>query len=94
MVAHEPVSTAPAPISTPMPPAKPRLLQQLRDVLRLKHYSIRTEQAYLDWIHHYILFHGKRHPKDMGADEAVAFRPTWPYSATWPPPPRTKRSRP
>jgi Phage integrase, N-terminal SAM-like domain len=34
--------------------------------LRVKHYSIRTEQAYLDWIRRYILFHRKRHPNDMG----------------------------
>ncbi len=41
---------------------KPRLLEQVCERLRLKHYSIRTEQAYLDWIKRYILFHGKRHP--------------------------------
>jgi len=55
----------------PQPPKK--LLDQVRDVLRLKHYSIRTEQAYTDWIRRYILFHGKRHPKDMGAPEIEAF---------------------
>lgn len=51
----------------------PKLLDQVRDVIRLKHYSIRTEQAYLGWIKRYILFHGKRHPKDMGADEVTRF---------------------
>ena len=40
----------------------PRLLDQVRDRLRVKHYSIRTEQAYLGWIKRFILFHGKRHP--------------------------------
>ena len=43
-----------------------RLLDQVRHVIRKKHYSIRTEQAYTDWIKRFILFHGKRHPKDMG----------------------------
>ncbi len=51
----------------------PKLLDQLRDRLRLKHYSIRTEQAYIQWVRQYILFHGKRHPADMGKDEAEAF---------------------
>jgi integron integrase len=50
-----------------------KLLDQVRDVLRVKHYSIRTEQAYVDWITRYILFHAKRHPKDMGAPEIEAF---------------------
>lgn len=46
-----------------------RLLDQVRHVIRKKHYSIRTEQAYTDWIKRFILFHGKRHPKDMGESE-------------------------
>ncbi|MGZ8219937.1 integron integrase [Methylomagnum sp.] len=65
-----PVSTPAAPISTPTPP---KLLDQVRAKLRLKHYSLRTERAYTDWIKRYILFHGKRHPKDMGAPEIQAF---------------------
>ena len=52
---------------------KPRLLEQVRERLRLKHYSIRTEQAYLDWIKRYTLFHGKRHPAAMGKLEAEGF---------------------
>ena len=53
---------------------KPRkLLDQVRDVLRLKHYAIRTEEAYTDWIRRFILFHNKRHPRDMGAEEITAF---------------------
>jgi integrase len=48
--------------------AQPRkLLDQLRDVLRAKHYSFRTERAYVHWAGRYILFHGKRHPREMGA---------------------------
>ncbi len=54
-------------------PDSPRLLDQVRDKLRVKHYSIRTEQTYADWIKRYILFHGKRHPKEMGAQEVEAF---------------------
>ena len=45
----------------------PKLLDQVRDKLRVKHYSIRTEQAYLDWIKRYIFFHDKQHPKNLGA---------------------------
>jgi integron integrase len=53
------------------PPKK--LLDQVRDALRLKHYSYRTEQSYVDWIKRFVLFHKKRHPKDMGAAEVQAF---------------------
>ena len=51
----------------------PSLLDQVREKLRLKHYSLRTEQAYVDWIKRYILFHDKRHPLEMGAKEVEAF---------------------
>lgn len=51
----------------------PKLLDQVRDRLRVKHYSIRTEQAYVDWIKRYIRFHDKRHPKDLGARDLEAF---------------------
>ena len=50
-----------------------RLLDQVRNRIRLKHYSIRTEQAYVDWIRRYIHFHGKRHPAAMGASEIETF---------------------
>ncbi len=50
-----------------------RLLDQLRDRIRFKHYSIRTEQVYGDWVRRFILFHGKRHPREMGAREVEAF---------------------
>ena len=50
-----------------------KLLDQVRDVLRLKHYSYRTEQSYVDWIKRFILFHHKRHPQDLGRAEIEAF---------------------
>jgi integron integrase len=56
--------------STPRPK---KLLDQVRDVIRLKHYSYRTEQTYVQWIYRYILFHDKRHPKEMGVPEIEAF---------------------
>jgi integron integrase len=51
----------------------PRLLGSVRDCIRLKHYSLRTEQVYVDWIRRFIVFHGKRHPKEMAAAEVEAF---------------------
>jgi Phage integrase, N-terminal SAM-like domain len=53
------------------PPKK--LLEQVRDIIRLKHYSYRTEETYVQWIVRYILFHNKRHPKDMGVPEIEEF---------------------
>ncbi len=50
-----------------------KLLGDMRDLIRCKHYSIRTEQAYLGWAKRYILFHGKRHPKEMGEAQIVTF---------------------
>jgi integrase len=50
-----------------------KLLEHFRDIIRKKHYSIRTEQAYVDWMKRYIFFHDKRHPKDMGVTEISAF---------------------
>lgn len=52
---------------------KPRVLDQVRETIRIKHYSIRTEQIYVQWIRRYILFHNKRHPKNMGEKEINAF---------------------
>ncbi len=56
-----------------------KLLDQVRDVLSLKHYAYSTEQSYVDWIRRHILFHQKRRPKDMGRAEgksatALSFR--------------------
>jgi len=66
----------PQPISPPQgasPPQGKKLLDQVSDAIRVKHYSSRTEKTYKDWIKRYILFHNKRHPKDMGAEEIQAF---------------------
>jgi len=51
----------------------PRLLDEVRRKLRVKHYSLRTEQAYVGWIRRFILANGKRHPRELGADEVEAF---------------------
>ncbi len=53
------------------PPAK--LLDRVRYLIRVKGYSIRTEQSYTDWVRRFILFHNKRHPQDMGKDEIEAY---------------------
>jgi integrase len=54
-----------------MPP--PKLLDQVRERIRVKHYSLRAEDAYLHWIRRFIIFHGKRHPRQMGGPEVEAF---------------------
>jgi hypothetical protein len=54
----------------------PKLLDRVRQTIRAKHYSRRTESAYVDWIRRYVLFHRKRHPSEMGASEIAAFL-TW-----------------
>jgi integron integrase len=51
----------------------PRLLDQVRERIRVKHYSYRTEQSYVQWIKQFIFFHNKTHPKDMGKDQVSAF---------------------
>lgn len=56
-----------------MEPTPKKLLDQVRDAIRLKHYSIRTEEAYVNWIKRYIYFHNVRHPAEMGASEVQAF---------------------
>jgi integrase len=52
---------------------QPKLLEQVRDAIRAKHYSIRTEEAYVQWIRRFILFHDKRHPQELGAVEVQQF---------------------
>jgi integron integrase len=59
-------------LKTP-PNLKPKLLDQLRQAIRLRHYSIRTEEAYVQWAKRFILFHNKRHPQEMGRLEIEAF---------------------
>jgi integron integrase len=54
-------------------PGNPKLLDRVRDVIRRKHYSFRTEQTYIDWIRRFILFHGKRHPSEMAEAEVTEF---------------------
>ena len=63
------------PTSSTIPSVSPssKLLDQVRERVRVKHYSIRTEAAYVDWSRRFILFHGKRHPRRMGAPEVEAF---------------------
>ena len=56
-----------------MEPHPKKLLDQVRNAMRLKHYSLRTEETYVDWITRFILFHNKRHPKDMSNAEVEAF---------------------
>jgi len=53
--------------------SKPKLLDQIRQVMKLKHFSIRTEQTYIHWIKRFIIFHKKRHPLEMGKDEVREF---------------------
>src|ERR1022692_1840669 len=56
-----------------IPNPKLKLLDQISEVMRFKHYSIRTETAYREWVRRFILFHGKRHPREMGAPEVERF---------------------
>jgi site-specific recombinase XerD len=51
----------------------PKLLEQVRTAIRTRHYSLRTEETSLSWIKRFILFHGKRHPRDMGVQEVHQF---------------------
>jgi site-specific recombinase XerD len=54
-------------------PGSPKLLDRLRQAIRTRHYSPRTEQAYVGWIRRFIAFHGKRHPRELGEPEVTAF---------------------
>ena len=55
------------------PDGKPKLLDQVRVVLRKRHYNHRTEEAYVGWIRQYIRYHGIRHPREMGKEEIENF---------------------
>ena len=57
--------------------AKPKLLDQRRDVLQTRNYSIRTERAYTDWVRRFIVYHRMRHPAVMGLAEGGQFSPIW-----------------
>ncbi len=52
---------------------KPKLIDQLRWAMRVKHYSPRTEKSYVPWVRRYIFYHKKRHPQEMGAREVQSF---------------------
>lgn len=67
-----PLSPPDAPTDAEAPPP-PRLLDQVRARIRYRHYSPRTERAYVDWARRFVLFHDKRHPLEMGAKEVEAF---------------------
>jgi integrase len=54
-------------------PGKAKLLDRVREAIRLKHYSLRTEHAYIDWIKRFILFHGKQHPGMLGGEAVREF---------------------
>ncbi len=69
----ETAKAAMRPASSFVPNPKAKLLDQVREVIRLKHYSLRTEDTYVQWIKRFILFHGKRHPREMGAQQIEAF---------------------
>jgi integron integrase len=56
-----------------VPNPKLRLREQVREVMRFKHYSLRTEETYWGWVRQFILFHGKKHPREMGEAEVHAF---------------------
>ena len=57
-----------------IPNPKLKLLEQVSEVMRFKHYSIRTETTYREWIKRFIFFRGKRHPREMGALEVEGFQ--------------------
>jgi hypothetical protein len=63
---------SPPPLAQP-PPTRSPFFNRCHEVLRVRHYSLRTEECYVNWIKRFILFHGKRHPETMGAAEIEAF---------------------
>lgn len=71
VIAAIPATVSEVASETVLPP--PRLLDRLHAEIRLRHYSIRTEEAYVDWSRRFTLFHAKRHPQDMGVEEVTAF---------------------
>jgi integron integrase len=59
--------------NAPAPPPKPKLLDQVRQAIRTRHYSPRTEETYVHWIKRFIFFHNKRHPAEMAEPEIARF---------------------
>gem|GEM_PF-2566974 len=78
---------------------KSKLLDQLREVMRVKHYSLRTEEAYGQWVRRYLKFHRDaagtwRHPRDLGPADVVEFLNHLAGTNMWQPEPRSKRQMP
>ena len=74
-------------------PVRPRLIDAVRNAIRRKHYSQRTEETYVHWIKRFIYFHGKRHPREMGASGGdCVSQSSRRRIAMWQPRPRTRRS--
>jgi Phage integrase, N-terminal SAM-like domain len=63
-----PATPGPSPLAS-----APKLLDRVRQAIRTRHYSRRTETAYVAWIRRFIVFHGKRHPRELGGPEVTAF---------------------
>ncbi|HEY3122074.1 MAG TPA: integron integrase, partial [Vicinamibacteria bacterium] len=61
------------PVETGQPPVKGKLLVRVREAIRLRQYSVRTEEAYVQWVKRYVVFHKLRHPAELGADEVRAY---------------------
>jgi len=72
MAANDPLALSPAAPDGPYSDS-PRLLDRVRTALRTHHYSRKTEKAYVGWIRRFILFHGKRHPREMGGIEVTRY---------------------
>ena len=92
---HRVSANQPAPTASVLPSsAKPKLLDQVRQAIRTRHYSYMTEKAYVHWIKRFIFFHNKRHPAEMGEKKSEDFFRAWPPNYTSARPPRTKPSMP
>lgn len=70
---HDGSSSPPTPRPS-SPPKAPRLLDRVRAAIRARHYSRRTEAAYVGWVRRFVVFHGKRHPGELGEAEITAAR--------------------
>ena len=66
-------TVTPFPGTVPGQPKPPKLLDRVRIAIRTRHYSLRTEEAYVGWIRRYIFFHNQKHPLEMGEPEINAF---------------------
>ncbi|HEY7321930.1 MAG TPA: phage integrase N-terminal SAM-like domain-containing protein, partial [Candidatus Binatia bacterium] len=71
-LSRSPIASSGA-IKAPVTPSKPKLLDQVRQAIRTRHYSYMTEKAYVHWTKRFIFFHDKRHPEEMGESEIGRF---------------------